>query len=112
MRVTHAHAQAMLPIAECPCLPGRTLRSPAPAWLILMQYAILMPPTFEAKEGKQLWPGVRLGKFLGAGAQVRAQGWPSRPYWQMRSSYCWDAGQVVAHCVCRQQRALAMANDA
>lgn len=34
-------------------------------------YAILMPPSFEAKEGKQLWPGVRLGKFLGAGAQAK-----------------------------------------
>lgn len=33
-----------------------------------------MPPSFEAKEGKQLWPGVRLGKFLGAGAQVRRTG--------------------------------------
>ncbi|KAL4458764.1 hypothetical protein ABPG75_013629 [Micractinium tetrahymenae] len=34
-------------------------------------YAILMPPSFEAKEGKQLWPGVKLGKFLGAGAQAK-----------------------------------------
>ena len=33
-------------------------------------YALLMPPTFVAKEGAPLWEGVRLGRFLGSGAQV------------------------------------------
>lgn len=34
-------------------------------------YAILMPRGFVLKEGTQLWEGVRLGKFLGAGAQAK-----------------------------------------
>jgi hypothetical protein len=33
-------------------------------------FAILMPSNFTMKEGAPLWPGVQLGKFLGAGAQV------------------------------------------
>ena len=35
-------------------------------------FAILMPSNFTMKEGAPLWPGVQLGKFLGAGAQVGA----------------------------------------
>lgn len=35
-------------------------------------YALLMPAEYTMKEGAQLWPGVRLGKFLGAGVQVGA----------------------------------------
>ncbi|EFN56123.1 expressed protein [Chlorella variabilis] len=34
-------------------------------------YAILMPAEYTMKEGSQLWKGVRLGKFLGAGAQAK-----------------------------------------
>lgn len=36
--------------------------------------AILLPSGFPLEEGTQLWQGVRLGKLLGAGAQVRAGG--------------------------------------
>lgn len=37
-------------------------------------FAILLPSGFPLEEGTQLWRGVRLGKLLGAGAQVRAGG--------------------------------------
>ena len=41
-------------------------------------FAILLPPGFPMEEGAQLWKGVRLGKLLGAGAQVRAGGRAAR----------------------------------
>lgn len=34
-------------------------------------YAIVMPAEYQVKEGAQLWTGVRLGKFLGAGVQAK-----------------------------------------
>ena len=70
-------------------------------------FAILMPSNFTMKEGAPLWPGVRLGKFLGAGAQVGAGRLPPPGFlWVLPLSGIAPARRIALSCLwtCAEQR--------